>query len=156
MQKQTRWFASLAIVAMATSAMAEEAAPDPHLAKARTAIAGLGEGLKAELIGALKSGGPVAAIAVCKTAAPALAEASAKASGLSVGRTALRVRNPENAPDAFEKKVLEDFVAKIAAGADPSKLEHAETVTENGSRMFRYMKAIPTAAEPCPSATATR
>jgi hypothetical protein len=78
-----------------------------------------------------------------------MAEASSKAMGLKVGRTALKVRNPANAPDAFETRVLEDFVAKIAAGGDPAKLEHAETVTENGQKLFRYMKAIPTAAVPC-------
>ena len=66
-----------------------------------------------------------------------------------MGRTALKVRNPKNAPDAFERRVLEDFVAKVAAGADPAQLEHYEAVTEDGERLFRYMKAIPMAAEPC-------
>ncbi len=140
-------FGGLAFIAIASLAAAETA--DPHLAKARTAIAGLGQGLKNELMAAMKSGGPVAAVQVCKTIAPAMAEASSKAMGLKVGRTALKVRNPANAPDAFEKRVLEDFVAKIAAGGDPAKLEHAETVTENGQKLFRYMKAIPTAAVPC-------
>ncbi len=43
--------------------------------------------------------------------------------GLSIRRTALRVRNPSNAPDPFERKILEDFVAKIGSGADAATLE---------------------------------
>lgn len=138
---------SLILVAGILRAGAEPG--DPHLAKARTAIAGLGEGLKKELMAAMRSGGPVAAVQVCKTVAPALADASSKATGLEVGRTALKVRNPANGPDAFETRILEEFLTKIAAGADPATLEHAETVEDNGKKLFRYMKAIPTVAEPC-------
>jgi len=46
-------------------------------------------------------------------------------------------------------ETLEEFVRKIDAGADPATLEHAETITQGDERAFRYMKAIPTAAEPC-------
>jgi len=41
--------------------------------------------------------------------------------------------------------VLNDFEKRKADGANPKKLEHYEVVTENGKKMFRYMKAIPTA-----------
>ena len=127
-------------------------AGQPHeaqLAKARAAVKDLGEGLKSELMAAIKAGGPVSAIAVCKTVAPALAEQSSRDHGLEMGRTALRVRNPANAPDQWERKVLENFVAKIAAGADPATLEHVGTASQGDETVFRYMKAIPTAAEPC-------
>ena len=142
------WLATGAIVLMVTTAAMAEP-PEPHLAKARTAVAGLAEGLKKELMASLKTGNPVAALQICKIVAPALAAKAAQGSGLAVGRTALKVRNPKNAPDAFERRVLEDFVTKVAAGADPAKLEHFEAVTEDGERLFRYMKAIPMAAEPC-------
>jgi hypothetical protein len=99
---------------------------------------------------ALKAGGPMAAIGVCKTIAPSLAEQAGATRGLKVGRTALRLRNPANAPDAWERGVLEDFAAKIKAGTDPDKLEHAEVLTDaTGAATFRYMKAIPMRAEPC-------
>lgn len=80
---------------------------------------------------------------------PAIAEDASQSHGLKVGRTAQRVRNPDNAPDAFERRVLEDFVQKLADGANPVTIDHAEVVAENGGTEFRYMKAIPTAAEPC-------
>ncbi len=124
---------------------------DPaQVAEARAAVKVLGEGLKAQLAAAMQSGGPIAAMGVCRTIAPLLAEQTGAEHGLKIGRTALRVRNPANAPDAWERQVLEDFLAKTAAGANPATLEHAEMVPQEGGLMvFRYMKAIPMAAEPC-------
>ena len=116
---------------------------------ARAAVKDLGEKLRGELVAALKAGGPSTALGVCRTIAPAIADQASDAHGLDVGRTALRVRNAENAPNAFERRVLEEFVSKAEAGADIATLEHAETVDEGGKAVFRYMKAIPTAAEPC-------
>lgn len=124
--------------------------PSPaQLAPARAAVKELGENLKTQLVAALKEGGPRKAVDVCRTIAPAIAEEASQSHGLDVGRTALKVRNPANAPDAFERQVLEDFAREIAAGADPAQPEHAEMRSENGTRELRYMKAIPTAAEPC-------
>jgi len=127
------------------------AEPDPaQVASARAAVKEMGESLKRELMAAIAVGGPQAAIGVCKTIAPALAEKTSAARGLKVGRTALRVRNPANAPDAWERAVLEDFAARIKTGADAATLEHAETITDaSGASTFRYMKAIPMGAVPC-------
>lgn len=125
------------------------AADAASLTTARAAVKGLGETLKTQLVAAIKAGGPVSAVSVCRTIAPEIAEDQSRAHGVSVGRTALKVRNPANAPDAFERRVLEDFVRKIDAGADPAKLEYTETVVAGGEKVFRYMKAIPTTAEPC-------
>lgn len=52
--------------------------------------------LFAELQGAMKAGGPTEAIGVCKTKAPAIAEAVGKEHGLRIGRTALKLRNADN------------------------------------------------------------
>jgi hypothetical protein len=125
--------------------------PSPaQIGQARAAVKELGQDLKKRLMAAIKAGGPISAIGVCKTIAPALAQKTGAAHGLKVRRTALRVRNPANAPDAWERGVLEQFAAQIKAGADPSKLEHAEVVTNaSGAGTFRYMKAIPMRAQPC-------
>ena len=141
--------AAFATLALAGVAEAQDGAADPRLAKARAAIKGLAENLKPALVEALKSGGPVAAIEACQNAAPGIADKQSEAHGLKVGRTALLVRNPANAPDAWERKVLESFAAKLEAGAAPDTLEFSEAVAENGHETFRYMKAIPMAAEPC-------
>lgn len=139
-----------AAVAAGFAAKADQpAAADAQISAARAASKELGEALKAQLVAALKSGGPVAALSVCNTAAPSIAANISQQRAMTVGRTALKVRNTANAPDAFETRVLEDFAQKIAAGADPATLEYSETVMENGTSAFRYMKAIPMAAEPC-------
>lgn len=122
---------------------------ETDLAVARGAAKELGEALKSRLMAAMKAGGPPAALGVCRAVAPDIATDVSKSKERDVGRTALRVRNPDNAPDAFERRVLETFVERIAAGADPATLEHTEVVSENGAKVFRYMKAIPMAAEPC-------
>ena len=105
--------------------------------------------LKHELKSALKMGGAVAGIEVCNKLAPSIAEAQSHKTGWVVGRTSLRPRNPDNAPDAWESRVLKDFEARKAAGEDPKKIEHYEVVSLKGRRVFRYMKAIPTAEKPC-------
>jgi hypothetical protein len=91
--------------------------------------------LKAALQEAMSTGGPVAAIDVCKEHAPAISSELSRESGASIGRTSLRFRNPTNAPDEWEKNVLASFTA---AGD-----EHLE---ETASGDTRYMKAIPTGA----------
>jgi hypothetical protein len=119
------------------------------LAKARGAVKGLAENLRPTLVNAMKTGGPVAAIEACQGVTPGIAAEQSTAHGVTVGRTALLVRNPANAPDAWERKVLESFAAKIDAGAAPDTVDFGEVVEEGGSKTFRYMKAIPMAAEPC-------
>lgn len=128
-------------------------APNPPdgalVASARAVAMELGGKLKSKLEAALKSEGPVSALGVCKTVAPVIAGDLSASYGGQVGRTALKVRNPANAADAFETAVLQRFVAEAAKGADASKLEHAEVVEADGQRLFRYMKAILMAAQPC-------
>ena len=141
--------AALFVVPLTGHAENNAIADAERLAAARAAIKDMGEALKVALVTQIKAGGVASAIPVCQTIAPALAaEASAKHK-MSVRRTALKVRNQSNKPDAFETRVLAEFVEKLGAGADPATLDHGETVTDNGKSKFRYMKAIPTAAEPC-------
>lgn len=119
------------------------------LATARAAIKDLGEALKDKLVAQIQAGGIASAIPVCQTIAPAIAAEASTKHHLSVRRTALKVRNPDNAPDDFERRVMEDFVKKIEGGADAATLDHGATVSEDGKSVYRYMKAIPTAAAPC-------
>ena len=105
--------------------------------------------LKQALKSALKSGGPIAGVEVCGKVAPAIAAAQSLKTGWRVGRTSLRPRNPNNAPDAWEKRVLKKFEVRKAAGEDPKKMEYYEVTKLKGKPVFRYMKAIPTAQKPC-------
>ncbi len=104
--------------------------------------------LRAELMKALEAGGPAGAIDVCSRRAPEIAARLSRETGWNVGRTSLRYRNPDSAPDEWERRVLERFEARRASGGDIRSLEYAQVVEEGGRQVFRYMKAIPT-RRPC-------
>lgn len=105
--------------------------------------------LKSELIAGIKAGGPVHAISVCNEQAPEIADQVSVENGWKVARTSLRTRNPINEPDNWERSVLESFETRKAAGEDPADMEHFSFAEVDGERVFRYMKAIPTAKKPC-------
>ena len=113
-------------------------------AETRDAIKALAAELKGTLQSAMKTEGPVKAIAVCNEKAPMLARKVSTEKGMEVGRTALKVRNELNAPDAWELAVLEQFEQRKARGEPVKSIEYAETTQHNGNTVFRYMKAIPT------------
>jgi len=98
--------------------------------------------LQGELQSAMKSGGPTKAIEVCNTVAPAIAQEQSEKHGWEVGRTSLKTRNPNNAPDAWEAAVLKQFEERAASGESPAEMAHFEVVEENGAKAFRFMKAI--------------
>ena len=100
--------------------------------------------LKTELKAAMKEGGPTNAIQVCKNKAPAIAAEMSEKHGWRVARTSLKLRNPHNAPDAWENNVLQEFEKRKTAGEEVKTLEYAEIVKIDGKKQFRYMKAIPT------------
>ena len=83
---------------------------------------------------------------MCTVKAPEIAGSVADASGWSVARTSLKLRNQGNAPDAWEQKVLEDFEVRKAGGEVAKTLDFSEVVELDGIKTFRYMKAIPTDA----------
>lgn len=97
--------------------------------------------MKGELEKAMQSGGPVHAISVCNEKAPGIAARHAKASGWTVGRTSLKLRQPNNAPDAWEQSALAEFETRKAAGEAVDGLAKAEMADGR----FRFAKAIPTA-----------
>jgi hypothetical protein len=69
--------------------------------------------LGAQLKGAMESGGPVAAIAVCQQVAiPLTDSAGAEFEGVTVKRITLKPRNPANAPDEGDRDALEAMAAQ--------------------------------------------
>lgn len=103
-----------------------------------------GGALKAELSAAIKAGGPVNAIGVCNEVAPEIAASVSAGSGWTVGRSSHRLRNPDNAPDAFTAAAIAEFLEREAAGESPDDLVKAAIVEEDGQRVFHMVKAIPT------------
>ena len=128
---------------MSCLAWAEEDAA-PRTAESLAIIKSFAGELQAALKSAMESGGPVEAIAVCNEKAPGIAMKHGEAKGWEVGRTSLKYRNPDNAPDPWEAAVLEDFERRKAAGEEVAKMDFGEFTELYGERVFRYMKAIPT------------
>ena len=104
-----------------------------------------GSTLQGKLGAAMKSGGPTEAIKVCSKDAPEIASQLSRESGQFVRRVSLKLRNPSDAPDAWEQKALQDFDAAVKSGKDAKDLAFAEVVTEPEGQYFRFLKAIPTA-----------
>jgi hypothetical protein len=100
--------------------------------------------LKTELGRAMQQGGPVAAVAVCKSRAPEIAARLSASSGAEVGRTAIRWRNPANAPDDLERAVMQGFAAELSS-ALPAAAASPEAIFESRSARGterRYLRAI--------------
>jgi hypothetical protein len=126
---------------------AGEPAPDTAwVEQSRQLAMQLGGQLKAELSKAIAEGGPMAAINVCYLRAPEIAAQLSQSSGARVGRTALRVRNPSNAPDDLERSVLEQFATDLGSGPIDRPLEAVFEIRRGDAVERRYMRAIPTDA----------
>ncbi len=128
------------------SARADDAATRPLQAQAASLAADYAGRLKAELSGAMEADGPLAALSVCHEAAPAIAADLSRSSGWSVARTSLKPRNASSAPDEYERAVMNSFSARIANGESAAGMVSAEVVEQKGHRVFRFVKAIPTAS----------
>ncbi|QTN31556.1 DUF3365 domain-containing protein [Akkermansiaceae bacterium] len=103
----------------------------------------LKKNLGAQLKAALQSGSPETALHVCqKIAQPLTTQTSQEFPEAIVSRTALRVRNPANAPTDQDRAVLLEWENLLASGKDlpPSKLIH------NGRTQIIYYQPILTEA----------
>ncbi len=135
----------LAAAVMVTGCGSAEDTPEPtenDIYEARAAARRLGSALKTRLVAAMQEGGPQAGVAVCAEEAPDIARRLSAETGVTVGRTALRVRNPQNAPDPWERRQIETFMTQQQAGADPARLEASTINTGPDGTFFRWAKPI--------------
>lgn len=133
----------LTILLSATLAQVSVAEDDTSAlqAEARAQIKAFAGALQSTLKQGMETAGPVHAIGLCNTEAPQIAQQSSHM-GWQIGRTSLKVRNPDNQPDAWEREVLQQFEQRKQAGEDIMTLEASAMVNDE----FRFMKAIPTGA----------
>lgn len=61
---------------------------------------------------------------------------------LDFSRTALGVRNPASAPDAWESQQLATFNFFMDSGLDPDTFENAEIVQEGEETVFRWIRPV--------------
>lgn len=122
-----------------------EEVPAEALEKAREAARALGGELMGRLLAELREGGPAEAVRVCSEVAQEMASAHS-GPGLAVRRVSLRVRNPADRPDAWERAELERLAVVHGHGALPEEV--AVVRREEGERRLRYLKPI-VVREPC-------
>jgi hypothetical protein len=115
---------------------------DAALASARSAADQLQVGLLDALRDAMTRSGPGGAIPVCNEKAPQIAAAVSRSQSVDIGRTALRFRNPANAPDEWEKDQLAFFAAALAAGEPPAGLERVKVERDAAGWQVRWMRPI--------------
>ncbi|KAF1711374.1 hypothetical protein CSC70_05550 [Pseudoxanthomonas kalamensis DSM 18571] len=98
--------------------VAETQAPDPALLRAQAAAADFSGQLRAALQQSMQSGGPVAAVDVCHTQAPGIADEVMRQHHVRLGRVALpgRNRNPGQAAQDWQLETLQQFQQAVAAG----------------------------------------
>ncbi len=125
------------LIVCAPLALAEA---DERLDAARTLTQSTQQTLGATLKQALQTGGPVAAIDKCHVAAPEITASAATASGMQIGRTALRVRNAANRASVFQAQQMQGFEQQLRAGFEG--VPESYIASEDGSHV--YMRAIVT------------
>ncbi len=145
MGRKSNLLLALAVAASPAAPLAFAEEPTVDLkARAVVLVGEYATSLQTALKGALATSGPVGAISFCHDQAPQIAADISRSSGWAVGRTSLRIRNASSTPDNYEAKVMEEFSARIAKGEAVADLIKAEVVEENGGKVFRFVKAIPT------------
>lgn len=126
---------------LSTSVLAQD-----ELAARQQAAATVADGFLQQLQTDLQTelaNGPAEAATICRDIAPLLASQLSRLNGWQVTRVGTRVRNPLlGLPDAWERKVLNEFATRKEQGEDLATLTHGEVVEFEGRLEYHYMKAI--------------
>lgn len=136
------------VVLLILSLGASTSAANPEqIATGRTVSGRLFTSLMTTLQHKIAEEGPEAAIAYCRLEAlPITAKIADEFPEVkNVRRTALRVRNPANAPDATDRAVLEAWQKDWQPGHPPSPVLK-EVVSSDGQPEVRYYQPIPVMA----------
>lgn len=127
----------LSFLVLAGSALAYDSAA---MEKGRAAARALDETLKKKMSASMREVGPSGALAVCTYQAQALAGEVEANQGVRVRRTSLKLRNPRNAPDAYEKELLIRLEGLRREGNLP--VEVLEERRTSDGRVYRYAKPL--------------
>lgn len=149
-----RWMVAVGALAVAggpTAGCKKKAPEEKKPLDTREKAAALGKKAAGELMGslggrlkkAMQQGGPAAAIEVCAgEAQPLTAKTQAGLpTGVKIKRTSLRLRNPKNAPDAEERRIL-GKLAKAEKSGEPLPEVVLERWNGPEGAGYRYYRPI--------------
>ena len=139
-----RRLAALALVALLPACAPKRETPDAaDIRAARQAALTFDQRMSREIIARLdRDEDPVAVYLAYADNVPGWGKALSDAAQIDFSRTALGVRTPADAPDAWERQQMEQMSFMLDAGVDPETLEIAEIVTEGETKLFRWMRPI--------------
>ncbi len=123
--------ASIPTTAAEPHAIPRDAVPAalaPAVVRGDAAIDAFRDRLLARLNEAIAKGGPVHAIGVCRSDAPAIAKDVGEQHHLRLGRTAQRLRNPTNAPPEWARSALQATSGGKAVDVKPSVLDLGDRI----------------------------
>jgi hypothetical protein len=129
-----------ATVGLAAEATTSDPGTDASLAEARRLAGDLTGTIRELLIRELKEGRFEGALRACSETAQQVTAAWRERTGAKGRRVSLRLRNPENAPDAYERAVLEELDRLNTAGRLPE--EHYRVVEGAEGPVLRYLKPM--------------
>jgi hypothetical protein len=110
------------------------------LLRAREMATALGDDIRGMLIREIEKGGLSSAIRVCsEQAQEKTSEFSARA-GHYAKRVSLKIRNPQNTPDAEERRRLETF--SVLKQQNRLEQEYVDVVTDSKGEVLLYMKPL--------------
>ncbi len=115
------------------------------LARARTAMSTLGTTLKGTLVATMSTEGPTAAMEVCSQDAMSLTATVAANTSVTVGRSSLRLRNPDNAAPSWVQEWLEGQGERPAENVEG---QQTTAVLADGTAVVRVVAPLPIEA-PC-------
>ena len=128
----------------ASCASEQAQSPAPAFVQEATLLADTYQAnLQAELSAAIKQVGPVGAIGVCQSVAPAIAADLSRNGDLAVSRIARRNRNPDNAVPAELDALYQQLEREPLRDGKP----HVVTATIGEREVF--MRALPMKDQPC-------
>ncbi|PPK51631.1 Tll0287-like domain-containing protein [Marinobacter persicus] len=129
------------LMASAFAAPALSQAADQRVEEARALVKSFGGSLKQALKQAIENGGVVNGIAACNTLAPEIAAQNSKGNW-HIGRTSLKLRNPDNAPSDWQEMQLQAMDKQPVVNGKPVEVWQVSDAV--GQPEFQYMSAIPT------------
>ncbi|MCW9007680.1 MAG: DUF3365 domain-containing protein [Marinobacter sp.] len=129
------------LLSMPLLAQPQADSPEAMVAEARSLVKSFGGSLKQALQAAIKEGGLINGIGVCKTVAPEIGRNNSSG-GWVISRTSLKVRNPENTPTDWQEIQLLAMDRQPVKNGKP--VEVWQVSEASGQPAFQYMSAIPT------------
>ncbi len=139
-----RRLAALALVALLPACAPKRETPDAaDIRAARQAALTFDQRMSREITARLdRNEDPVAVYLAYADNVPGWGKTLSDAAQIEFSRTALGVRTPADAPDAWERQQMEQMSFMLDAGVDPETMEIAEIVTEGQTKLFRWMRPI--------------